>query len=281
MKDLFKVKRIVTHAGRFHTDDVMSTVFLLNINPKLEIIRIDEYETDDFNEEELVFDIGGGMFDHHEEEREINDYGDPFSAFGKLWRAYGKDFLKKNKFTNVDEAYNRFYEYYVSKIDLGDNNGYKNVKPRFFENELIVKFNPTWYEKQNNKKIENEQFYKVVEFGKLLFDNWIRRVYEDVEMSNIEKNIWDRALNNEENGIIVLEERIRWQPLINKEDNEKIKLIITKNDRGGYTVVSKDSNLIKVQKSEYLDFVHPSQFMGVAETLDKAIKGAKYSLYFC
>ena len=148
MKDLFKVKRIITHAGRFHTDDVMSTVFLLTMKPDLEVIRIDEYEADDFDEEELAFDIGGGMFDHHEEEREINDYGDPFSAFGKLWREYGKVFLENYGFTNVDEAFSRFNNYYVSKIDLGDNNGYINVKPRFFENELITRFNPTWYEKK-------------------------------------------------------------------------------------------------------------------------------------
>ena len=84
MKDLVKVKKIITHSGKFHTDDVMSPVFLLKMKPDLEVIRIDEYETDDFNEEELVFDIGGGMFDHHGPEREINDYGDPFSSFGKL-----------------------------------------------------------------------------------------------------------------------------------------------------------------------------------------------------
>jgi hypothetical protein len=138
MKDLVKVKKIITHSGKFHTDDVMSTVFLLKMKPDLEVIRIDEYETDDFNEEELVFDIGGGMFDHHGPEREINDYGHPFSSFGKLWRAYGREFLKNYGFTNVEKAYNLFYDYYVSKIDLGDNNGYINVKPRFFENELIL-----------------------------------------------------------------------------------------------------------------------------------------------
>ena len=279
MKDLVKVKKIITHSGKFHTDDVMSTVFLLKMKPDLEVIRIDEYETDDFNEEELVFDIGGGMFDHHGPEREINDYGYPFSSFGKLWRAYGRDFLKNYGFTNVEIAYNLFHDYYVSKIDLGDNNGYINVKPRFFENELITRFNPTWYEKKDNETILTEQFNKAIEFAKLLFENWIRRVYEEIEMNNIENNIWKNALNNEEDGIIVLDERIRWQPFIKKDGNEKVKFIITKNDRGGYTVTSKDSSIIKVQKSEYFNFVHPSQFMGVAETLDNAIKGAKYSLY--
>ena len=38
MKDLLKVKKGITHAGKFHTDDVLSTVLIQEFNPDIEII---------------------------------------------------------------------------------------------------------------------------------------------------------------------------------------------------------------------------------------------------
>ena len=38
MKDLLKVKKGITHAGKFHTDDVLSTVLIQEFNPNIEII---------------------------------------------------------------------------------------------------------------------------------------------------------------------------------------------------------------------------------------------------
>ena len=278
MKDLLKVKKGITHAGKFHTDDVLSTVLIQEFNPNIEIIRLEEYKADDSNEEELAFDIGLGEFDHHQENREINDFGHPYSAFGKLWRAYGREYLKKYGFKNIEKAFNKFNLLYVSKVDCGDNEGYKNVEPRFFENDLICRFNPSWFEKKNNTTSTDEQFFKAVEFAKLLFSNWIRQLYEQIELNDIEQSIWNTAVDNEEDGIIILEERIPWQIFIKKEKKAKVKLIITKHDRGGYSVTSKDSKLFKIRESKYLSFVHPSQFMGVADSLENAIKGARYSL---
>ena len=278
MKDLLKVKKGITHAGKFHTDDVLSTVLIQEFNPDIEIIRLEEYETDGLNEEELAFDIGLGEFDHHEKNREINDFGYPYSAFGKLWRAYGREYLKMYGFKNIERAFDKFNKSYVSKVDQGDNTGYKNVEPRCFENELITKFNPSWFEKKNNSKATDDQFFKAVEFARLLFSNWMRQLYEQIELNDIEQDIWDTAVDNEEDGIIVLEERIPWQIFIKKDKKANVKLIISKNDRGSYSVISKDSDLFKIKESKYLSFVHPSQFMGVADSLENAIMGARYSL---
>ena len=65
---------------------------------------------------------------------------------------------------------------------------------------------------------------------------------------------------------------------IKKDKKANVKLIISKNDRGSYSVISKDSDLFKIKESKYLSFVHPSQFMGVADSLENAIMGARYSL---
>lgn len=277
MKDIQKVKKGITHAGRFHTDDVLSTVLLLELNPNIEIERVSEYIADDSNEEELAYDIGLGEFDHHQENREIDEFGYPYSAFGKLWREFGRSYLERYGFQNIEEAFDKFNRFYVSKVNQGDNIGYKNVF-KFYENDLIIRFNPSWMEKKEKLDISNKQFFKAVEFAKMLFENWMRVLYEQIELSDLEQSIWDQAVQNGKDGIVVLEEKIPWQIFIKKEGYEDVKLIIDKSDRGGYSITSKDKDLYQIKDSKYLTFVHPSKFMGVAETLDKAIIGAKYSL---
>ena len=279
--DLLKVKKGITHAGKFHTDDVLSTVLLQTLNPNIKIIRVNQYDANDIDQSEISFDIGLGKFDHHQENREVYDYGYPYSAFGKLWREFGKECLKKYGFTKIDEAFLIFNRTYVSRIDQGDNEGYQNVEPKFYENDLIMNFNPSWFELKNNPNASNEQFFKVVEFAKALFNNWMRQLYEQIELIDVEESIWNKAINNEKDGIIVLDERIPWQTFAKKNKDNNVKMVVSKNERGGYSVISKNSYLFKIRKCQYLSFVHPSNFMGVANTLENAISAAKYSLNLC
>jgi hypothetical protein len=73
MKDIQKVKKGITHAGRFHTDDVLSTVLLLEFNPNLEIERVSEYVADDSNEEEEEEEISGEPEDEEFVEEYVED----------------------------------------------------------------------------------------------------------------------------------------------------------------------------------------------------------------
>ena len=53
-----------THAGKFHADDVFATALLQIIRPDIRITR-GFVVPDDFDG--IVYDIGFGMFDHHQE----------------------------------------------------------------------------------------------------------------------------------------------------------------------------------------------------------------------
>ena len=72
-----------THAGKFHADDVFATALLQIIRPDIRITR-GFVVPDDFDG--IVYDIGFGMFDHHQEPREYRANGIPYAAFGLLWR---------------------------------------------------------------------------------------------------------------------------------------------------------------------------------------------------
>ena len=87
---------LITHSGTFHSDDIFSTVILKNILDKecIKICRINDIEEEI---DSIVYDIGGGKYDHHQPggngEREN---GIKYSSFGLIWKDFGKVFLEKD-----------------------------------------------------------------------------------------------------------------------------------------------------------------------------------------
>lgn len=70
-----------THAGKFHADDVFATALLQLVRPDIQITRGFDVP-EDF--EGIVYDIGFGMFDHHQSPREMRPNGVPLC---RLWPA--------------------------------------------------------------------------------------------------------------------------------------------------------------------------------------------------
>ena len=70
-----------THAGKFHADDVFATALLQILRPDIKITR-GFVVPDDFDG--IVYDIGFGMFDHHQEPREYRANGVPYAAFSPV-----------------------------------------------------------------------------------------------------------------------------------------------------------------------------------------------------
>lgn len=277
MLNINQIKTAVTHSGKFHTDDVMSTVFIRQLNPNIQILRKEELDESDMAFDVLCYDIGLGEFDHHQKDNGLDRFGNPYSSFGKLWECFGKQYLKDKGFKKIDEAFYFIEKRYATKINEGDNKGYKHVK-FFFENDLIVKFNPNWFEINKDINIVDESFFKAVDFGEMIFNNWIRNAFEEVELAEYESEVFNEALSNKKDGIIYLKERINWHPKVKTNNCADVKFIITKNLRGKYSVVSRDSEKYKVKENEYLLFTHNSGFMGVAETIEDAYKAARLSL---
>ena len=79
-----------THGGKFHADDVFSTALLQIVRPDIQVTR-GFVVPDDFDG--IVYDVGGGMFDHHQEPRETRPNGVPYAAFGLLWQVLGAQHL--------------------------------------------------------------------------------------------------------------------------------------------------------------------------------------------
>ena len=90
----------VTHAGRFHADDVFSTALLRILNPQIQVQRVPQLPEGFAG---LAFDIGWGEFDHHQQGAPVRENGVPYAAFGLLWRRFGLQLLEAGEARRFDE----------------------------------------------------------------------------------------------------------------------------------------------------------------------------------
>ena len=90
---------------------------------------------DDFDG--IVYDIGFGMFDHHQEPREYRANGVPYAAFGLLWRVLGPGLVGERQARLIDENF-------IQPLDLNDNTGEQNSLC-----DAIGFFNPVWDSKED------------------------------------------------------------------------------------------------------------------------------------
>ena len=101
----------ITHSGIFHADEVMGTVLLSKILPEVKVCRTFKVP-EDVAEDVIVYDIGGGIYDHHQRGfNEARENGIKFSSFGLLWRKFGMQLLSNNE--NKELVLEIFDKYFV------------------------------------------------------------------------------------------------------------------------------------------------------------------------
>lgn len=140
--------RGLTHGGHFHADDVFSAALLRILNPDIAIER--KYEDEmptDFDG--IVFDVGGGEFDHHAEPRATRENGVPYAAFGKLWAVYGPQLVGHDQAKWLDETF-------IQALDSTDNGGDPNPL-----SVVIDGMNPKW----DREEDENGYFEQAVDLA--------------------------------------------------------------------------------------------------------------------
>ena len=124
----------ITHPGTFHADDVLSACLIRLINPSFKIIRSNVIPNN-FNG--VIFDIGLGRYDHHQENAEVRKDGIKYAAFGLLWRDLSIIFMDKYHSDMFDKIF-------ISEIDRCDNSSDTNLL-----SNLIGNFNPVWNGDEN------------------------------------------------------------------------------------------------------------------------------------
>lgn len=125
----------ITHSGKFHVDDVISTIFLSKLKKNIILIRVPTIKNINI-ENKIVYDIGFGEFDHHQKNRNgQRKNGIYYSSIGLLWNKFGKKYLESLKVRNVDKTFQYIDQELIQYIDATD-----NMQIEYLENKISPDF---------------------------------------------------------------------------------------------------------------------------------------------
>ncbi len=228
IKSLRKLAKngVLTHNGRFHADDVFAAALLKLagiIKSISEIGRVGRVPQG-FNG--LAFDIGGGAFDHHQDDARVRPNGDKYAAFGLLWNEVGAEYIQKKY--NVDaqiaiDAAKKFDIDFVSKIDLTDNFGAEQYPNTI--SILISSMNNMKYTDAENKKL----FTKIVNDMAKYLSATIEKSCDFIKDKNRAKE-----LASSDFVILALDDYVDR----NAFRGTRVKYIVKKSHRGTYNITT-------------------------------------------
>ena len=261
-----------THAGKFHADDVFATALLQILRPDIKITR-GFTVPDDFDG--IVYDIGFGMFDHHQEPREYRANGVPYAAFGLLWRVLGPGLVGERQARLIDENF-------IQPLDLNDNTGEQNSLC-----DAIGFFNPVW----DSKEDQDSCFFKAVAVAKQILENQI----DSANAVNRADEKVQQAYRNSRDGIVVLPCYLPWKNGLYKTD---ALFVVYPSQRGGWSAQCVTDHKTKKSKLPFpqswagqpqevieqksgipgISFCHASRFLITAKDKETALAACRQVL---
>ena len=207
VRDVYEAN-CITHSGTMHTDDIFSTALLDLYLGNIKVFRTTDIPLD-INKDVIIYDIGRGKFDHHQEDALKRENGITYCGFGLLWKEFGRDFLERRDIENVEDVFNAFDKDLVEAIDADDNGVFPKIDAPYKVktlSEVFKLFNPGY----KSGQYESDQFKKAVTFAKVVIEEELLSVIGKV----IAKEQVLKALEKKENHTIYLEEYIPYEQTI-------------------------------------------------------------------
>lgn len=280
MDYLEKVNTAVTHAGKFHADDVFAAALISLIHVPyvggelVSVRRVNDVEIYRNRPSTVIFDIGGGEYDHHQPGAPVRKNGVKYAAFGLLFRdCWHHLFISKEEAVLFDKNF-------VQMIDNTDNTGKPNPISAY-----INTFMPTW---DDPADVSIDQgFMEAVNFAKSYIRQFVKLANSRTHAESILKTF------NIVDGYIL--DMSQYIPYNKWAYDHGIIVAVFPSMRGGFnaSVVSdrdgnnlalfpeswrgaKASKLKEMTGIKTLHFCHHSGFMVATETREDAIEAAKH-----
>jgi uncharacterized UPF0160 family protein len=215
------MKKLVTHNGSFHSDDIFAaaalSILLENSGEKYEIIRTRAEEV--IVSADYVFDVGGiydeknNRFDHHQTggagKRESIAGGPEveYASFGLVWKKFG---LELSGSVRAAELIDKKL---AAPVDAGDN-GFDLVVNKYEISPYLIQhvfstLRPTWREENST---EDEMFQKCVELAKVILS---REIIQTVDALLAEELVISFYNSAEDKRIIVMDRDFPFQYTLN------------------------------------------------------------------
>lgn len=288
---------LITHASKFHADEVFGTAFMMHIIDDPIVCRVNNVP-DQYNENAIIYDIGSGKFDHHMKDfDERHESGVKYAAFGLLFREYGLDYLKKVIPNDSEEAFEMIEHDLVEGIDAVDNGEFPTITASYSYHgieSLINEFNVCWDDDTDNDKY----FLEAVNIAYQYFDRVVLRTAAKLRA----KVIVDEAISNSSNHIMELDGYMPFKDFVITSSDPKandILFVITPSNRGGYNIHTiprdktthetrldfpkewgglMDKELQEITGVETARFCHKELFLATAGTREDAYKMANLAI---
>lgn len=283
---------VVTHGGVFHADEVLATVILSKVLGDVTVLRTFKVP-EQINENVLVYDIGGGMFDHHQKGGNgTRENGVPYAACGLIWKKFGPTLVAGT--VNPELVYQIIDRDLIQGVDAVDNGTMPAVDypaQTMSFSKIVSSFNPQW----DNKEDPNDAFIRATKFAESVFDNTFELACSKAKA----KSVVEEGIANSKEHVMILEQFVPWQEFVFSSQNPKaksIEFVVFPSNRGGYNwqcvpdVLGgfgqrkpvptawrglSGPELQNVTGIKTATFCHPGGFIGGADTLEDAIALAK------
>ena len=295
---MFKVTKnvreatVVTHGGIFHADEVMATVVLAKVFGDLAVLRTFKVP-EDLAPNVVVYDIGGGEFDHHQKGGNgTRENGVPYSSCGLIWKKFGHNLVAGTE--NPKLVWELIDRDLIQGIDATDNGTMPAVDypaQAMSFSKIVSSFNPQW----DSKEDADDCFIRAVRLAEAVFDNSFAFACSKAKAEKIVES----AIETSEEGIMILDRFVPWQEFVFSSQNSKaasLQFVIYPSNRGGYNwqcvpdVLGgfgqrkpvpaawrglKGAELHEATGIKTATFCHPGGFIGGADTLEDAIALAR------
>lgn len=288
-------KKVGTHSGKFHADEVMATAILSELF-EIEVIRTRDEKK--LAELDIVYDVGGGEFDHHDVEKRTRENGTPYASCGLIWGKFGRDVIKTWDDSldekEVESVFRHVDSILIEGIDAVDN-GLKTNEPiinTMSLSSIISGFNPPWDSERNH----NEAFNHAVDFAISVLHNVLEQRMSVMRAKEQVVEAFEKRPNPH---LLVMDIFCPWGYVLKQIDKKKEVLFVIYPGREGYSIstVRKQSGSMEARKDlpkewagkrdEELSqlvgvpdaiFCHPGRFIAAARSLESIMKMADIAL---
>lgn len=255
----------ITHGGTMHADEVFATAFLELYLKDIRLKRMATIDMKTIPNTIIVYDIGGGEFDHHQKPNKVRDNDIPYASFGLLWQKYGMLYLKQENIEHEDEVFQEFDKNLIEGIDAIDNGVFPKIESSYKVqtiSDIIKSFNPSF----GSKEVEDEQFKKAVFIAKEII---VENLYHINGKILARKMITDK-LKATTNQILILDTYMPYEEtLLKSKLGDQILFAIFPSNRGGYIIKTLPKSL--TDKTTRLDF--PEEWTGLTNEQLEQVSG--------
>lgn len=277
--EVFDYKQVITHSTTFHADDVFGTALCRLINPDIKIIRTLDVDkalemAANLGEKAIVFDIGMGKYDHHQEDKafrktELGKEPVPYCGFGLLWLDFGYLLCPD------PIAWEKVDRTLVIAIDRADNGIQQNML-----SASIKVLNPNW----NDTVSEDVAFHRAMNIAMILLKGHIDHANA---ICAARDEVMSRYFGGE---ILVLDTYLPWADTVQTEEKMRdILFVVYPSQRGGWNVqtVSKQPGtfanrmdfptdwLGHADPDRGIHFAHTANFLIACDTKEQAVRVAE------